>query len=72
VFALIAVATALMEALDSIHHREFTQAGTVTQRRQIGLSNRSGDSQLYILIHGVDKSHSVDYIMIHSVADFNQ
>ena len=69
--ALVAVAAALVDACDAVDHGKFTQAGAVAQWRKVGLSDRSSDSKLYILIHNVDKLSSVDYIMLHGVTDFN-
>ncbi len=69
--ALVTVATALMQAFDTINHCELTQTGTVAKWRQVGLSDRSGYSKLNILIHSVDKLNPVDYIMLHGVVDYN-
>ena len=54
-FALVTVASALVQAFDAINHCKLTQAGTVAKWRQVGLSDRSGYSKLNILIHSVDK-----------------
>ncbi len=70
-FVLIAVAATLMQALDPVNHRVIAKPGRFTQWRQVGLGDRTGNTQKYILAHDVDKNRFIDYIMYHDVESYN-
>ena len=43
-FALVAVAAALVQAFDPVDHGELTEQSLGAQRRQVGLGDRSGNT----------------------------
>ncbi len=70
-FILIAVAATLMQALDPVNRRVIAKPGCFTQWRQVGLGDRTGNAQIYIMAHGVDKNRFTDYSMYHDVESYN-